>query len=364
MTPGHLAEQSDANDKERYRRCPIYSENPSVVERDRKLIRGLLGHKTTTASGWKPKAIPLEDLTDAFFYKSATADTISLVIPVSGIHISRSTRTAAFLYRRSPFPVVSSLSGRSGPHEEEFLEPGDSFERLNPRFWMPQTIRFASEFGFAFESHDNDAPATPGSYYAGHDEAMFICFLVQWNYLFRDCNRYVVHIVKKTVWARVLTGATKAAKPANWKHPGNAVKRLIPHAANVGKDSPGFNLSYYRKTFFILDKQTQFDLYMAGLAPKMTKREVDKLRSSGFGISRQYKRETVMYDVHISPSGYEAPLKDIVAEAKAAKLRAAAAAKKQAANPDALPAHPTPAKYTKLQAQTKPTKPQQQEAQA
>jgi hypothetical protein len=174
------------------------------------------------------------------------------------------------------------------------------------------------------------------------------------------------HIVKKTVWTRVLTGATKAAKPTNWRHPVKTVKRLIPHAAKVGKDSSGFNLSYYRKTYFLLDKQTQFDLYMAGLAPKMTKREVDKLRSSVFHISRQYKPETVMYDAHISPSGYEAPIKDVVAEAKAAKLRAAAAAKKkkQAANPDALPAFPTPANYTKIQVKPRPTKMQQQQAHA
>ncbi|KAK4099566.1 hypothetical protein N658DRAFT_560293 [Parathielavia hyrcaniae] len=163
------------------------------------------------------------------------------------------------------------------------------------------------------------------------------------------------HPVKKTVWNRVLTGATKAAKPANWKHPGRAVKRFIPHAAKVGKDSSGFNLSYYRNTFFLLNNQMQFDLYMAGLAPKMTKREVDKLRASALRIRRKYKPETVMYDAHISPSGYEAPLKDVVAEAKAAKLRAVVAAQKkkqqQAASEDALPAFPTPASYTKIQVQ-------------
>ncbi|KAG7289168.1 hypothetical protein NEMBOFW57_005531 [Staphylotrichum longicolle] len=138
------------------------------------------------------------------------------------------------------------------------------------------------------------------------------------------------HIVKKTVWTRVLTGGKRAVTSTNWKHhvthPGQAVKRIIPHASKQGKDSSGFNLSYYRKSFFLLDKQTQFDLYIAGLAPKMTKREVDKLRSSVRQISRQYKTETVMYDAHISPSGYEAPLKDIVAEANAAKLRPGAGA--------------------------------------
>ncbi len=185
------------------------------------------------------------------------------------------------------------------------------------------------------------------------------------------------HIVKKTVWTRVLTGGRKAVASSNWKHhvthPGQAVKLMIPgHASKLGKDSSGFNLSYYRKSFFLLDMQTQFNLYYAGLAPKMTKREVEKLRSSVRQISRQYKPESVMYDAHVSPSGYEAPLKDVVAEANAAKRRAAAAAankkKNQAAatataNPDALPSFPTPTNYSKVQVQPRPTQQQRPQPQ-
>lgn len=171
-----------------------------------------------------------------------------------------------------------------------------------------------------------------------------------------------------------MTGTKSVTRANTWKNTskatGKAVKKLIPHAAKHGKDSSGFNLSYYRKSFFLLDKQTQYDLYMSGFAPKMTKREVSKLRaSSRHGhTSTTYKPETVMYDAHISPSGYEAPLKDLVAEAKAAKRRAVATAKKRkqaaaAANGDALPAHPTPAAYTKIQVQRR-TKAQQQQQQA
>ena len=180
------------------------------------------------------------------------------------------------------------------------------------------------------------------------------------------------HIVKKTVWTRVLTGGKRAVASSNWKHhvthPGQAVKLMIPgHASKLGKDSSGFNLSYYRKSFFLLDRQTQFNLFYAGLAPKMTKREIENLRSSVRQISRQYKPESVMYDAHVSPSGYEAPLKDVVAEANEFKLRAAAAAankkKKQGAatataNPDSLPSFPTPANYSKIQVQPRPTQQQ------
>ncbi|KAK4247065.1 hypothetical protein C7999DRAFT_14872 [Corynascus novoguineensis] len=180
------------------------------------------------------------------------------------------------------------------------------------------------------------------------------------------------HVVKKTVWTRVLTGATKAAAPT-WKKTGKAVKSVVPHSNKSGKDSMGFNLSYYRKTFFLLDKQAQFDLYQAGLAPKLTAWEASKFKNSSRRVCRKYKKQAVMYAAHQSPDGYAAPPMDLVVEAKAAKLRARAFAEakkkekmekkkkkqqkkgKEAAvnqnnddDSDALPAHPTPAHFTKM----------------
>ncbi|KAK4149415.1 hypothetical protein C8A00DRAFT_46966 [Chaetomidium leptoderma] len=174
---------------------------------------------------------------------------------------------------------------------------------------------------------------------------------------------------KKTVWGRVKNGASKAAKPSSWKNPGKAAKRLMPSSTHA-KDNYGLNTSYYRKTFFLLDKQAQFDLYMAGMAPKLTKLEANRLGSFGRPVTREYKRAPVLYVAQVSPSGYSAPLRNIVVEAKAAKVRAAAAAKKKkeaaaaaAGNPDALPAFPTPAAYSKIQIQTRPAKAQQQQRQ-
>ena len=179
-------------------------------------------------------------------------------------------------------------------------------------------------------------------------------------------------MVKRTIWARALTGASNAAKPSTWKR---SAKKAIPHASKQGKDSSGFNLSYYRKTFFMLEKQVQFDLYMNGLAPKMTRLEVNMLKASRRPAVRVFRAHAVMYDTHISPSGYAAPPRDIVAEAKKAKIRAVEAAearKKKLANStsaapgDALPIHPTPAHYAKIQVQQqRPAKarPQQQQQQ-
>ncbi|KAK3896425.1 hypothetical protein C8A05DRAFT_40044, partial [Staphylotrichum tortipilum] len=158
-------------------------------------------------------------------------------------------------------------------------------------------------------------------------------------------------VVKKTVWTRVLTGGKKAVAASNWKYhitnPGQAVKRIIPHSAKEGKDSCGYNMSYYRKTFLLLNRQTQVNLYIGGLAPKMTENEVKTLRKSGLQFNRPkpYMPERVMYDAHVSPSGHRAAPRDLIADSKDAKRAAAAG------NPDALPAFLTPAAATKIQAQ-------------
>ena len=183
LTAGDLAEESEANDEERHRRHLNYSENPFVAKQDRKLIRGLLGHTFTRGP---PKGLSLDDLAHAFFYKSAKTNTISLVTPKTGTHIRTQRKTAAFLHRGSPFPVVFALSGRTGPDDQEFLTPGDGFERLNCRYWMPEAMRVARAFGFKFDSHDGDEPGIPGSYNAGHAESILMCFFVRRNYIFRD----------------------------------------------------------------------------------------------------------------------------------------------------------------------------------
>jgi hypothetical protein len=176
------------------------------------------------------------------------------------------------------------------------------------------------------------------------------------------------HFVKKTMWTRVMTGTKSVTRSGTWKSTGKAtskaVKKLIPHSAKLGKDSSGFNLRYYREAYFALNEQDQYNLFMSGFAPKMTKREVSKLRATfRDGLpTHTYRPQTVMYDAHISPTGREAQPKDLVDEAAAAKRRAVEMAKQRrqaaaAASGDALPAHPTPATYTKIQAHSsRPTK--------
>lgn len=173
------------------------------------------------------------------------------------------------------------------------------------------------------------------------------------------------------MWTRAVNGASKAAKPSTWKHPGKSAKNPPTHASKLGKDSSGFNLSYYRKSFFMLEKQAQFDLYVNGLAPKMTIWEVNMLKASRRRAVRVFRPHAVMYEAHVSPQGYTAPTRDLVAEAKAAKRRAAATAQARktklanstaAAPGDALPIHPTPAHYAKIQT-PRPTKAQQQQQQ-
>ncbi|RYP32609.1 hypothetical protein DL767_005114 [Monosporascus sp. MG133] len=186
MTAGDFAEESEANDAERYHRHINYLENPFVAKRHRRLIKGLLGHMFSRSPS---KTIPLDDLTDAYFYKSTKTPIVSFVIPTAGIQIATSQKTAAFLHRGGPFPVVSALSGRSGPHGQEFLPPGDGFERLNSQYWMPEAMNVARALGFEFESHSYDKPRSPGSYNAGHAESMLMCFFVKRNYVFREYEK-------------------------------------------------------------------------------------------------------------------------------------------------------------------------------
>jgi hypothetical protein len=168
--------------------------------------------------------------------------------------------------------------------------------------------------------------------------------------------------VKKTMWTKILA--------TDWKyhvtHPHKAVKRLVANVNNVGQDTCGLNLSFYRAAFFNLNVQTQFDLYVAGMAPKMTRREVDRLRASVRQVRRTFKTVPVMYAAHVSPSGHHAPPRDLVAEAQAAKDRAAGKKtrkQQRPSHPDALPVFPTPNNITKVRIQAKPAPQRRQQPQ-
>lgn len=179
-----FAEECETNDEERSQRHIKYTENPVDAKRRRRLIKGLLGYSFEPT---RLRTIPLDDLSDAYFYKSTQANTISFVIPTAGIRISSPKKTAAFLHRGGPYPIISILSGRSeGPSDQEYLPPGEGFERLNPGHWMAETMRIAGSFGFTFEAHSRDDIQIPGSFNAGHAESMLMCFFVKKNYIFRD----------------------------------------------------------------------------------------------------------------------------------------------------------------------------------
>ncbi|KAL2191452.1 hypothetical protein L209DRAFT_739503 [Thermothelomyces heterothallicus CBS 203.75] len=187
------------------------------------------------------------------------------------------------------------------------------------------------------------------------------------------------HVTKKTVWTRILTGATNAAKPA-LKQTGKALKSAVPQPRKTDKDNLGSNLSYYRKTFFLLDKQTQFDLYMAGLAPRMTKLEAQRFDSQipTRRVCRRFKKVPVMYATQEPPKEQAASPRNLVKGAQDAKTHAAVANSISSNNttknsnknhetrmdrkgkgkmtkvgassddPDALPAHPTPEAFNRI----------------
>ncbi|AEO56535.1 hypothetical protein MYCTH_2125509 [Thermothelomyces thermophilus ATCC 42464] len=183
------------------------------------------------------------------------------------------------------------------------------------------------------------------------------------------------HVTKKTVWTRILTGATNAAKPA-LKQTGKALKSAVPQPRMTGKDDLGSNLSYYRKTFFLLDQQTRFDLYMAGLAPRMTKSEARRFDSQipTRRVCRRFKKVPVMYATQEPPNEQAASPRNLAKGAKDAKAHAAVASSSSSNtknsnknhktrvdrkgkgktvgassdDPDALPAHPTPAAFNRI----------------
>ncbi|KAL2152156.1 hypothetical protein VTH82DRAFT_5340 [Thermothelomyces myriococcoides] len=193
------------------------------------------------------------------------------------------------------------------------------------------------------------------------------------------------NVTKKSLWARFLTWATHSKKPSA-KPTGKPLFRpSFRRPLKAGKDNKlGNNWTYYRKTFLLLDKQTQFDLYVAGLAPKMRKSEAKKFKSQirTRRVCRRFKKVPVVYAVE------EPPFKQAVSSRKPVK-KAAKEAQPRASgssntnsdknsgtknsnnnnnndnrkgkakmtkntggasldNTDSLPAHPTPAAFNRM----------------
>ncbi|PMB66740.1 hypothetical protein BM221_007736 [Beauveria bassiana] len=182
MTAGRLAEESDCNEKERHRRALKYSEDPFTKKKDRTLIRGLLQHPPPTPS---LPSVSTADLQDAYFHKSLSAGTISLVLPTKGIEIFRQQKTAAILIRGAPFPLVAAVSGRTGSRGNEFRAPEAGFQMLDEGYWGgAENFAVAEELGFTFSEDRRDGAGRPGGFYASHAEAQLMCFFVKRNYLF------------------------------------------------------------------------------------------------------------------------------------------------------------------------------------
>ncbi|QLI70479.1 uncharacterized protein G6M90_00g068580 [Metarhizium brunneum] len=186
MTAGNLAEESERNDRERHERSIKYLEDPFVKKRHRRLIRALLKHTpaASLSSGVQPN---LADLTDAYFYKSLSPGSISLVIPSQGIEIRTQSKTAAVLLRGEAFPLVAAVSGRTSPIRSEFLPPEAGYIRINEGYWGgTENFAVAKDIGFSFESSPYDERGVAGSFNASHAEAQLMCFFVRRNYIFRN----------------------------------------------------------------------------------------------------------------------------------------------------------------------------------
>ncbi|KAL1968461.1 hypothetical protein VTN77DRAFT_1990 [Rasamsonia byssochlamydoides] len=132
------------------------------------------------------KTTTINDLTDAHFYKSSGAETISFVVPTACIRITTQWKTAAFLNRGGSFPVVAAVSGRIGSGSGEFSAPEAGFERLDAAYWMHAALDTARAIGLPFKSDRRDAKGIPGSYCASHAEAQLMSFFIQKNYIFHD----------------------------------------------------------------------------------------------------------------------------------------------------------------------------------
>jgi hypothetical protein len=186
MTAADLADESDTNDEERHIRHMKYSEDPFVKKRHRRLIRGLLNHGLHGLPSRQRQTVSLDDLTDAFFYKSKNASAISFLVPTAGIRISTQSKTAAFLHRGTPFPVVAAVSGWTGRGDGPFLPAEAGLGRLDAGYWTAKVLRLVKEIDYSLSIHPHDKPDEPGSYYACHAESQLMCFFIDRNFIFPD----------------------------------------------------------------------------------------------------------------------------------------------------------------------------------
>ena len=179
-----FTEESERNDEERHMRHIKYKEDPFVKKRHRRLVRARIDSRLPKRTEAK---IVLEDLRDAYFYKSSIADSISFIIPIQGIRITSFKKTAAFLNRGPPFPVVAAVSGWTGIGTEEFREPEAGFQRLDAAYWQKEVFKIASELDFTFRPHHRDGISKPGSFNTSHAEPQLMSYFRK-NYVFRDYN--------------------------------------------------------------------------------------------------------------------------------------------------------------------------------
>jgi len=191
MTAANLAEDSDKNDYERHTRGLNYKEDPYIKKKHRLLIRCLLGDTQSAVPNPRGPTLARQHgvFDDAHFFKSQSAETISLVLPALGIKIPTQHKTAAVLLRGDPFPPVVAVSGWTGlgynGGEYLTLEAGGLI-RLNEGYWALESINVARDMGGLFREDVRDRKGVPGSYNACHAEAQLISFFVRRNYLFRD----------------------------------------------------------------------------------------------------------------------------------------------------------------------------------
>jgi hypothetical protein len=183
MAAVDFTEESERNDEERHRRYSLYTEDPYVKKQHRRLIRCLLGTQI------KPPAstsIALDDPTNTYFYKSAVAGSISIIIPRSGIRITTQSKTAALLDHGIPFSILLAVSGWSDPGRSPYQPGGAGCSRLDCAYWRKQISTIAKALQFEFKSHEYDERGDPGSFFASHAEIQLMVYFISKNYLFRD----------------------------------------------------------------------------------------------------------------------------------------------------------------------------------
>ena len=181
--------------------------------------------------------------------------------------------------------------------------------------------------------------------------------ILRYTFFTTDVNKqHAVASVTRTVATRTISTTRKLVRL-----PLKAVELRSGSAKQTSKTEHGSNLSYYRASFFRLPRQTQYDLYQAGMAPLMTLLEVSKLRGCGIARVRQrFRTVPCMYATQALPNGFKAPQVDLRAYSKTSRENTLAEKvnkKHQEAKPqekvsgtgaskhngDVLPDHPTPA---------------------